>query len=52
MAREQEPDIIIIASMYSLDIERQIAAMNFRAAVLSIFPDISLSEPVSGRLAE
>ncbi len=51
-AREQEPDLIIIASMYSPDIEKQIAAMNFRAAVLTIFPDISVYEPMSVPPAE
>ncbi len=51
-AREQKPDIIIIASMYSIDIERQIATMNFGAAVLTIFPDISVYEPVSALPAE
>lgn len=43
-ARQQEPHLIIITSMYSSDIDRQINAMNFQCSVLTLFPDISFKE--------
>jgi len=44
LGKEKSPDLVVIASMYSQSILKQIKAMNFQAKVLTIFPEIVLHE--------
>jgi len=44
IGKEKYPDLIIIASMYSQSILKQIKSMKFHSKVLTIFPEVDLYE--------
>lgn len=46
-AKQAEPDLVIVASMYNKSIQKQIKTNKMSCSVLSLFPEISYSTPIS-----